>query len=141
LADIEFYKKMSKANQVPKDGSKESAEDESDVSDYISQTLFFRPDSDKPIDLKIGSENIALKYPLRSGKELAQKLLDHEWLKGCYKYFVVTQAQDAAYGAANDPDSFTVAMIVEDEQAKASYALTYRQLGKYKSKGTVTRDG
>ena len=141
LTDIDFYKKYSSQFGVPRKNTRDDVQDEGDIGDYLSQTLFYDPNGEKPIDLKINGEQISLKYPLHPGKELAQKLLDHDWLKNCYKYFVVTQAQDAAYKSANNPDSFTVTLIIEDEEANASYAVSYRQLGKYVSKGKVVKDG
>lgn len=141
LADIDFYRRMSAQFEAPRQDKNGDVQDEGDLANYFAQTLFYDPEAEKPIDLSINSKNIKLKYPLRSGKELAKKLLDHDWLQKSYKYFVVTQAQDAAYKSSNDPDSFTVTLIIEDEAEKASYAISYRQLGKYISKGTEEIDG
>ena len=59
--------------------------------------------------------DIKLKYPIRSGRELAKNLIRPGWFQKCNKYYVVSQSI-VAQGAVVPEDGFTVSMIIEDDE-------------------------
>lgn len=119
--------------------------------DYVSSVFFYRPSADEPMRLAINGKDIELKYQLGTGKQLAQRLIQKGWMQKQNEsgkvYFVVTQAYDAARNKdkrtiEQDEDTFTVSIIIEDDENKLCYACSLRQLGKYtvsvKEKNPIT---
>ena len=112
--------------------------------DFVSDVFFYQPDATEPMRLAIGGKDVKLPYKLHAGKEFSQNLIKKGWLEDLYNrgkvYYIVTQAQDASYKKEGrtieqDMDTFTVSLIVEDDNNKACYACSLRQLGKYLSLG------
>lgn len=114
-----------------------AVDDEENVGDIIGepspnliyQTMFYAYDEDTtPIKLSVNGVQITEfnGKPLKPGKELAQKLVNKNWLKGVKSYYVVTQSLQAK-NTPNNKDAFTVALILEDETA--SYACIYKSIG------------
>ena len=111
--------------------SKENGVSEDDIANYVANTFFYAyNEMNTPMKLTVGGKQIKTKYDLRPGGELAKKLVNKNWLKSCNVYYVVTQSQQSAKNSENDPDTFTVSMIIEDNEGKACYAASLRQLGK-----------
>lgn len=137
--------------------SREDSQTQADLArgDLLSCTFFYDPDprnedgtpNDTPISLTVGGEAVKLRYTLRSNRELAKKLLIPNWFKNANKYYVVTQNQaaqeyfeqhkDQKFTSEQIADTFTVALIIEDENDKTCYATTLRSLGKYDAKWKV----
>lgn len=111
---------------------------EEEANDYnigslISSTLFYQPDSETTIELKVDGKPVDLPKPLAPGKQLAQKLQKKGWLRSTKKYWIVTQSLEAQKIRYFDyaKDAMTVALIIEDD--KNCYAVTYRSLGTFRS--------
>lgn len=96
----------------------------------VWQTCFYKFDEETtPIKLTVNGKQLTEfnGKPLRPGAELAKKLLSPTWLQSCSTYYVVTQSEVSKNVDPNDPDAFTVALIIEDKDA--SYATVFRSLG------------
>ena len=139
-------------NRPGRSKEREDAQTQADLAkgDLLSSTFFYNPDprdekgnpTDKPIKLTIGGEQVKLRYTLRSNRELAKKLLKPGWFQNANKYYIVTQNEAAQeYFEKNKDkvtpeqiaDSFTVALILEDESDHTCYATVLRGLGKYEA--------
>lgn len=140
-------------NRPGRSRSREDAQTQADLAkaDLLSSTFFYNPDPrdengniiDEPIKLTIGGEQIKLRYTLRSNRELAKKLLKPGWFKNTNKYYIVTQNEaaqeyfkknkDKKFTPEQIADSFTVALILEDESDHTCYATVLRGLGKYEA--------
>ena len=95
----------------------------------IYQTMFYAYDEQTtPIKLSVNGKQITEfnGKPLRPGKELSEKLTNKDWLKSVKSYYVVTQSLQAK-NTPNNKDAFTVALILEDNDA--SYACVYKSVG------------
>jgi hypothetical protein len=95
----------------------------------IYQTMFYAYDEQTtPIKLSVNGKQITEfnGKPLRPGKELSNKLTNKDWLKSVKSYYVVTQSLQAK-NTPNNKDAFTVALILEDDNA--SYACVYKSVG------------
>ena len=112
--------------------TKEHSETKDDLADYVSQTFNYQPTATTPIVLKVNGQPIKLKYDLRPGQELSKKLLQKGWYNSCNKYFIITQSLQAknVVKDSDERDSYTVAMIIEDDTEKKSYAVTLPAIGK-----------
>ena len=123
------------------DGTKDTQSSD-EAYDYTSSVFFYQPNpkvdpntgEDELVHLKQNGRDIKLKYPIRSGRELAKNLIRPGWFQKCNKYYVVSQSI-VAQGAVVPEDGFTVSMIIEDDELQASYVCTLRELGKYQSEG------
>ena len=114
---------------------KEKEYDENKLRQYVSQTFFYsinQSENGKPLKLTINGKQITLEHELRSAKELSKKLIEPGWFKNANKYYIVTQSQQDAEMSDNNPDNFTVALIIDDGQY--SYAAVLRKLGPNLSK-------
>lgn len=97
--------------------------------DLIWQTLFYKYDEqDTPLILSVNGKPITEfnGKPLRTGGELSKKLVQKGWLHKVKSYYVVTQSLQAQ-NTKNNKDAFTIALILEDEDA--SYACVYKSIG------------
>lgn len=144
LFDLEFLGDIDQIDLPNSKKSKKDAQARDEAYDYVSSTFFYKPDATEPMKLRIGGKDIKLPYKLGTGRQFAQRLIEKGWLEECYKngkvYYVVTQSEDAAYKkngrtAEQDRDTFTVTLIVQDDENKCCYASSLRQLGKYVSLG------
>ena len=151
LSSIDHGALMSAYSRPGRSNSREDSQTQADLArgDLLSCTFFYNPDprdengnpTDKPIDLTVGGEQVKLRYELRSNRELAKKLLIPNWFKNANKYYIVTQNQaaqeyfeknkDKRFSSEEIADTFTVALIIEDDSDKTCYATTLRGLGKY----------
>lgn len=123
-------------NETSFDGTKKTATEDT-IGDMISDTLFYNPDPtddkgnpiDEPIRLRVNGEDVKLPKPLASGRKLAEKLKQRNWLNGTKKYWIVTQSLDSQNTRhfEKSKDSMTVCLILEDKDN--CYAVSYRQLG------------
>ena len=119
--------------------------DQNAVYEYLSSTFFYQPQPrtvkledgstvDETPRLTINGQDIKLKYKLGSGRQLAKKLLDADWLSNIHAnnkaYYIVTRNKKA-YKPTDDSDQFTIALILEDDTDKICYATFLRQPGKY----------
>jgi len=105
---------------------------------YVSQTMFYQPDAEMPIKLSVNSKEVKLNKEIGTGKELAQKLVKRGWLKSTKKYYIVTQPEQAKNTIGDIRDSFTVALVLEDDEK--CYVTTLRALGRTKSKVADSND-
>jgi hypothetical protein len=97
--------------------------------ELIWQTLFYKYNEQKtPIILSVDGKTITEfnGKPLKPGAELSKKLSQKGWLHKVKSYYVVTQSLQAK-NTKNNKDAFTVALILEDEDA--SYACVYKPIG------------
>ncbi|WP_173431870.1 hypothetical protein [Sharpea azabuensis] len=99
------------------------------LKDYISETFFYQPDSDDPIILSVDGKPLKLKYDVKPGKELAKKLVRPDWFESCDKYYVVSKNSNNA--DLKDPNSFTICLIIDDDQDRSTYICAIRQPGRY----------
>lgn len=108
-----------------------------DLTDYISSTFFYRPNETQPMELKIGKKNVKLPYELKSGSELAKKLLNPDWVNNCKKYYVVSKPviENQDDNSSDSLDDFSVTLIIQDDNEKACYAASLRGLSKKDSVG------
>lgn len=147
LFDLEFLGDIDQIDLPNSRKSKKDAQARDEAYDYVSSTFFYQPDATEPMKLRIGGKDIKLPYKLGNGRQFAERLLEKGWLEERFEnnkvYYVVTQAEDAAYKkngrtAEQDRDTFTVTLIVQDDENKCCYASSLRQLGKYISLGYET---
>lgn len=142
LFDIE-YMLEDYSGKVNTAKDKTDSQIKDDAYDFVSDVFFYRPDANTPMKLRVGGKDIHLKYKIATGKQLADRLIQKGWVNKAFSegriYYVVTQAQDAAYDntrqVEQDADTFTVSIIIEDPEKNCCYAMSLRQLGKYKSLG------
>lgn len=126
------------SNNQTHDKSKEF--DPNRLRQYVSQTFFYSIDpavNNTPIKLTIGGQQVQLEHELRPARDLAKKLVEKDWFKNAKKYYVVTQSEQDAEMTANDPDNFTVSLIIDDGQY--SYATVLRKLGQNISRNEAGR--
>ena len=116
---------------------KEEVRSKNDLTDYISSTFFYKPDATEPMELKIGKKDIKLPYTLRSGSELAKKLLNPDWINNCEKYYVISKPviENQDDNSSDSLDDFSVTLIIQDNNEKACYAASLRGLSKKDSVG------
>lgn len=113
----------------------EQAVTKDEAADYVSSTFFYQPDATEPMTLsgvyevvngKVQVDQFARRgYELRPGKELSEHLIKPGWVSGCHIYYIVTKAESST----DDPDTFTVSMVIEDPSEKKCYTCALRQLG------------
>lgn len=132
----------------------ETPDDVYRVPELLASTFFYNPDPrdkktgeqiDDTMKLSVNGKQINLKYALQNGRELSKKLVTPGWFKNTNKYYIVTQSEEARKYFERHPevefsqeriaDTFTVALILEDDNEKKCYACALRSLGKYSSEG------
>ena len=112
--------------------------------DMVSRTFFYQPDSEDPIYLSVNHNKLNLKYKVRPGKELSQKLSEDGWIESCDVYYVVSGNDQLK--SKDIRNTFTVSMVIDDHKNKATYITTLRTPGTYEYFGTktnkwITKDG
>ena len=123
-------------NESSFDGTKRTVTEDT-MGDMISDVLFYQPDprdedgnpTDETIKLSVGGKEVKLPKPLASGRQLAEKLLQKNWLNKTKKYWIVTQSLESqnTKDTERSRDTMTVCLILEDDTN--CYAVTYRRLG------------
>lgn len=136
LAEIaEMYGAAQAMYEAPGRRTKQNAQSSDDVADFISSVFFYLPsdrkESSEIIKLKVNGKDVQLKYPRKPASQLAQKLIEPGWLNRCNKYYIVTQASNIVRNLGNEEDSYTVALVIEDNQDKTCYVATLKNLGHY----------
>ena len=66
------------------------------------------------MELKIGKKDVKLPYELKSGSELAKKLLNPDWVSNCKKYYVVSKPviENQDDNSSDSLDDFSVTLII-----------------------------
>lgn len=122
--------------------------------DLLSSTFFYDPDpKDKegnedntPTILKNKGVDLKLKYKLGTSRQLAKRLLDKGFFENAKKYYVIATRQEVDAFIKNNPDTteqnkkdlYTVALVIEDEENKLSYAAFLRDLGRFETEAPTT---
>ena len=119
--------KNGRKNSIPaKDvQSKDEAE-----AEYLAYTFFYQPNAKEPIVLGVNGQELKTTYPLATGKELSQKLLDKSWITGCDCYYICSGNIDKK-ATDNKKNSITVSLIIDDHNAKKTYCCTLKTPGVY----------
>lgn len=86
--------------------------------DFLSQTFFYNNKATQPPYLRVNREDVHLDYPIQTGAQLAQKLLQKGWFEKTTKFYVVSG------NTTTNADELTVSMVIYDEEEKKSY-VTY----------------
>ena len=132
LLKADTYSNVIDYSSIPnKDGKIGTVQNRRDLSKYVSQTFFYQPDATSNMELRINGKDVVLEHPLAPGSQLAKNLIKDGWFDNCKKYYIVTQSLQAKN--IEDPDTFTVALILDD--GKNSYAVSLRKLGTERSFG------
>ena len=120
----------------------------------LSQTFFYNPDPRKkdgsedttPTILRHKGVDLKLKYKLGTSRQLAKRLLDKGFFENATKYYVVTIREEVQKYIDEHPelseqekkDLYTVALVIEDEENKVSYATFLRDLGTFETEVPTT---
>ena len=86
--------------------------------DFLSQTFFYNNKATQPPYLRVNGKDVHLKYPIQTGAQLAQKLLQKGWFEKTTKFYVVSG------NTTTNADELTVSMVIYDEEEEKSY-VTY----------------
>lgn len=108
--------------------------------EYLGYSFFYQPKATDKINLSINDAqteaNINTTYELGTGSELAQKLLDKEWINRCECYYVCHG--NIKEKGLNNADAISVALFIDDHEGKKTYVCSMKTPGKYSYK---TKDG
>ena len=116
----------------PGEDNKQSTPDPRLVVDHddvyrrlLESTFFYQPDSKDAIRLTVNGKDLKFKYPVKPNSELAQKLVQRGWFGSVRKYYVVSGKN------SKDTNSFTVSLIIEDDESKSTYITTMKTPSSY----------
>ena len=116
----------------PGEDNKQSTPDPRLVVDHddvyrrlLESTFFYQPDSKDAIRLTVNGKDLKFKYPVKPNSELAQKLIQRGWFGSVRKYYVVSGKD------SKDINSFTVSLIIEDDESKSTYITTMKTPSSY----------